>query len=220
MVAALSSQVKGRPCTRSCRIGKSRRTSSGSSGRLAISISGTTSGAKSETGGFDCKKFRSPSGLRESGVPGTGPRTAVPRVSFCSGNLVGGAAAEIGKAGGDSVPGPPGRENNSGVDGKITSGALKGCCCGELVGEVNASGDLGTDAPAEFKPALWLTWAGVEANATGKREHLSGRRKRGPGCPRSSAFGLKIWIAMRRDDCPQSDLQFRQWDTLLRFPLR
>jgi hypothetical protein len=130
VVAALSSQISGRPLTRSCRMGKSWRINRGSSGRLAMpSSAGARSGLNSTDstpGGreVDCDAALSALGLPDEpgigeatgGVPGNAVgrvRKSVSVTEFAGTGLAGIDEGRTGKPGGDCTPGTPGKENSS-----------------------------------------------------------------------------------------------------------
>src|SRR5580698_5816461 len=124
VVAALSSQISGRPCTRSSRIGKSRRRSLASSGRLASPRScGTTSGRNSNASSCEIADVVSrtfwvpwgvpisaPARLPEAGTFGSA--LALPR-SASVGGTPGVEEGNPGTAGADCTLGTPGKENKS-----------------------------------------------------------------------------------------------------------
>src|ERR1700723_2221001 len=127
VVAALSSQTSGRPCTRVSRIGKSRRMSLASSGRLEAPRScGTTSGRNSnapspEVTDLVSAGFFVPRGvisvpviLPEAGTFGSG--VALRRSASVDG-IAGVEQGNPGIAGADCTPGTPGKENKSLNDG-------------------------------------------------------------------------------------------------------
>src|ERR1700674_311444 len=116
VVAALSSQTSCRPCTRSSRIGKSRRINRASSGLLAVPRSGITSGRNSncEAGGtvvlVDALAGRA---VSADGIAVLGIEVR----SACVGIAVGTGDGRMGMPGGDCTPGTPEKENNSLNDG-------------------------------------------------------------------------------------------------------
>src|SRR5208282_462689 len=129
VVAALSSQISGRPCTRSSRIGKSRRTRLASSGRFEVPRSNGTrlgrnsSASSREVAGEVSAPFCGFKGegatsvavmMPEAGTTGSG--VAVRK----SASVDGADGIEVGNAGtpgADCMPGTPGKENNSLNDG-------------------------------------------------------------------------------------------------------
>src|SRR5208337_2796351 len=134
VVAALSSQISGRPLTRSWRMGKSWRIKRGSSGRLATpSSAGATSGLNSTDstpGGRDvvCDVALSVSGKLPD-EPGIGaatggvPGNAVNRVrkSVSVAGFAGIDEGSAGAPGGDWTPGTPGKENSSVMVGNFAA---------------------------------------------------------------------------------------------------
>ena len=150
VVAALSSQISGRPCTRSSRIGKSRRMSLASSGRFATpKSSGTTSGRNSYAPCRGAAVVSAAVCVPLSGAavsdPATSPNAGTLECGVAlrrSASVDGGAEVEEGNAGtpgADCAPGTPGKENSSLNDGSDVAApgyiALSGSAdeAGELV---------------------------------------------------------------------------------------
>src|SRR5580698_841980 len=162
VVAALSSQISGRPFTSSCRMGKSLRINRGSSGRLATPKSaGSKSGRNSKDSptpvleaGLGSTRFPPGGSMEDPGIAGV----STPGIcddgcaSIASDGFVGIDDGRTGTPGGDCTPGTPGSENISLADGKFV--ATPGYTALRLsdefsatCGRANGGSGLGTSVP-------------------------------------------------------------------------